>query len=467
MKRNKIDQYSAPVLLRVSALVLLIMAISLVTASGIHGQSSAVDPGVRGGAPGAGGQIAGLSQQQMKFFQQNLGNLAEVNQVTSQITGNTGLIGLGPTFDSNSCSSCHAQPAIGGTSPAVNNLFSVFQLFGDQNSMPFFETPNGPTVIARFPFQSDLTTPDGSVQRLFVITGRQDAGTCNIPQPDFAGAAAQNNLTLRLTTPTFGGGLVEIIKNSDIIANMNANADEKSALGISGHPNYSAVDGTIGRFGWKAQTRSLLMFAAAAYNIEEGVTTEFFPSEANQAAGCVINPLPEDHTNFDKPPNSQPSIFPGDPERFATLMRFLDQPKPVPPTPSTINGQAQFNSIGCVLCHTTSFTTPPSAVAALGNIQANLFSDLLVHHVGPCLADNIAQGTAGGDEFRTAPLWGVGQRIFFLHDGRTSDIVQAIEDHFCLGNGNYQDAEANMVVNNFNSLSPTDQQDLINFLRSL
>ena len=100
-------------------------------------------------------------------------------------------------------------------------------------------------------------------------------------------------------------------------------------------------------------------------------------------------------------------------------------------------------------------------------IQANLFSDLLVHHVGPCLADNIVQGTATGDEFRTAPLWGVGQRIFFLHDGRTSDIVQAIEDHFCLGNGNYQDAEANIVVNNFNSLSPTDQQDLINFLRSL
>ena len=78
-----------------------------------------------------------------------------------------------------------------------------------------------------------------------------------------------------------------------------------------------------------------------------------------------------------------------------------------------------------------------------------------------------SQGSAQGDEFRTSPLWGVGQRIFFLHDGRTSDIVQAVEDHLCTGNGTYQDSESNAVINSFNALSATDQQDLINFLRSL
>jgi CxxC motif-containing protein (DUF1111 family) len=97
----------------------------------------------------------------------------------------------------------------------------------------------------------------------------------------------------------------------------------------------------------------------------------------------------------------------------------------------------------------------------LSNQQAHLFSDLLVHHMGVRLADGITQGAAGPDEFRTAPLWGVGQRIFFLHDGRTSDLIQAILDHASPG------SEANQVVRNFQTLGAADQQDLINFLRSL
>jgi CxxC motif-containing protein (DUF1111 family) len=87
--------------------------------------------------------------------------------------------------------------------------------------------------------------------------------------------------------------------------------------------------------------------------------------------------------------------------------------------------------------------------------------------MGPCLADGIVQGTAQGDEFRTAPLWGVGQRIFFLHDGRTSDIVQAIENHLCVANSQYRASEANAVITSFNALSASNQQDIINFLRSL
>jgi CxxC motif-containing protein (DUF1111 family) len=92
---------------------------------------------------------------------------------------------------------------------------------------------------------------------------------------------------------------------------------------------------------------------------------------------------------------------------------------------------------------------------------ANLFSDLLVHHMGQGLADGITQGGAGPDEFRTALLWGVGQRVFFLHDGRTSNMVEAIEDHRSSG------SEANKVIENFNRLTAQEQQDMINFLRSL
>jgi len=153
-------------------------------------------------------------------------------------------------------------------------------------------------------------------------------------------------------------------------------------------------------------------------------------------------------------------------------MRFL-----APPTPgscpggkasSCTNGQTQFNAVGCVLCHTTSFTTPVTVTTALSGITANLYSDLVLHHMGPCLADNVVAGAAQGDMFRTPPLWGVGKRVFFLHDGRETDIVKAIEDHSCAANGQYPASEANAVINNFNALAGTqNQQDLINFLRSL
>jgi CxxC motif-containing protein (DUF1111 family) len=103
----------------------------------------------------------------------------------------------------------------------------------------------------------------------------------------------------------------------------------------------------------------------------------------------------------------------------------------------------------------------------LGNATINLYSDLLVHHMGPGLADGLGQGNAGPDEFRTAPLWGIGQRLFFMHDGRTNNIVTAIEDHYSLGNATYPASEANQTVTNFNNLSSKNQQDLVNFLRSL
>jgi len=97
----------------------------------------------------------------------------------------------------------------------------------------------------------------------------------------------------------------------------------------------------------------------------------------------------------------------------------------------------------------------------------NLFSDLLVHNMGPGLADDIVQGGAQGDEFRTASLWGFGQRIFFLHDGRTDNLITAIVAHKSAGNTKYGPSEANAVVDRFTGLSETDKQNLLNFLRSL
>jgi CxxC motif-containing protein (DUF1111 family) len=117
-------------------------------------------------------------------------------------------------------------------------------------------------------------------------------------------------------------------------------------------------------------------------------------------------------------------------------------------------------------------TAPVMNSAVLQNRPVNLFSDLLVHHMGPRLADGVSQGQAGPDEFRSAPLWGIGQRIFFLHDGRTSDLMQAIQAHQSdagIGAGGlfYRASEANQVINGFNALTRSDKQAILDFLRSL
>lgn len=414
----------------------------------------ATDPGVRGGAAGAGGPLPGLTVKETKFFNSGLDEFSEVEAV-----GN----GLGPRFNSNSCSSCHAQPAIGGTSPSVNPQVAVASLNGATNQVPFFITLNGPVLEARFKFNPDGTR-DGGVHDLFVITGRSDAGGCAITQPDFNAAFSADNLIFRTPTPLFGAGLLEVIRDSTIIANMNANGPAKLALGISGHENREGNAGTITRIGWKAQNKSLQIFAGEAYNVEQGVTNELFQNERDETPGCASNGIPEDVTNYEL---TQPQKIVNNVESFTSFMRFLAPPTPAPPSPSTNNGRTLFSSIGCAQCHTPSLTTGPSSTAALSNKVANLFSDLVLHNMGPGLGDNIVQGNAGLDEFRTAPLWGLGQRRFFLHDARTSDLVVAIQAHKSLGNGVFQSSEANTVIDNFNLLSEPQKQDILNFLRGL
>ena len=453
-------------------------------AMGIHtfGQtkSAPVDPGVRGGPAGGGAPLKGLTADETAFFNDGLARFAEIEVVTGG-TNN----GLGPRFNSNQCLSCHSQPGPGGTSPAQDPLISVATLNGAKNAVPWFITQNGPVREARL--KKSNGNADGEVHDLFVITGRTDATGCNIAQFDFlpagnplSGQGGNANIIFRIPTPVFGAGLIEAIPDSAILANTKANASEKSALGISGHANahlsgnvnLSANDGTITRFGWKAQNKSLLMFAGEAYNVEMGISNQLFPQERDETPSCLFNATPEDALNFTPTPsttgNSNTAVI-SDIEAFATFMRMLAPPTPGPSTPSGENGRVTFAKIGCVHCHTPALTTgakiasgsSTSPSVALSNQTANLYSDLIVHHMGKGLADGITQGGAGPDEFRTAPLWGVGQRIFFLHDGRTTNLVQAIRDHQSLG------SEANKVIEHFNRLTTQEQQEVIDFLRAL
>jgi CxxC motif-containing protein (DUF1111 family) len=232
----------------------------------------------------------------------------------------------------------------------------------------------------------------------------------------------------------------------------------------SGNPNISGNDGSITRFGWKAQNKSLAIFSGEAYNVEMGVTNELFQTERDETPSCLFNGTPEDHTNFDA---TQGTDVPSDVMKFEFFMRFLAPPTPIPDTPSIVNGRALFTKVGCAFCHTPTLHTGKSSSLALSEQPVHLFSDLLLHNMGPGLADNIIQGSAGPDEFRAAPLWGLGQRIFFLHDGRTSDLLEAIQAHASQGNKQFPPSEANKAIAKFKALKESEKQDVLNFLRGL
>ncbi|MGB8327828.1 MAG: di-heme oxidoredictase family protein [Steroidobacteraceae bacterium] len=365
---------------------------------------------------------------------------------------------------------------------------------------------------------------------MFTIAGRSDASGCEIPQPPLKQAWNRDNVSLRVPTPLFGLGLIEAISEAEIMANslenmraistvpqdyagkttQDARQTQRLAqvgdrikmyerLGIVGRPgrgrqNRSGNDSTITRFGWKAQNKSLLLFAGEAYNVEQGVTNELFPNERDEEAtplpdACKRNATPEDDINFElldapgtgpaEPPAKQFAAIAGDFIKFELFMRMLAPPRPACDltTPgdcaeNIVRGSAILDQVYCSACHVRRLQIGQAAIEAVSAQQyANLYSDLLLHkmgscppnrdHTAKCLADGISQGEAQGDEFRTAPLWGAGQRVFFLHDGRARDLPAAILAHKGPG------SEANAVIRLYEQLPTSSKQDLIDFLRSL
>jgi CxxC motif-containing protein (DUF1111 family) len=431
----------------------ILAAVAVVGSAGAFAQT---DPGVRPGANGAGTQLPGLSPSEFTFFDGGRDDFAEAEGVGD---------GLGPRFNLDGCGGCHFQPDIGGSSPPVNPQFDIATAFSARNTVPSFITRNGPIREARF-------KTDGGVHGLYVITGRADstgnASGCNLVQENFAQQVANGNVIFRIPTPVFGLGLLEEITDRALTTNLALQGSQKAQRNITGRFNHNGNDGRISRFGWKAQNPSGLVFSGEAYNVEMGITNEGFQTERDETPECQFAALPNSVTTTDGATSiaTVSSI-----ERFSFFMRFLDQPTASTTVPGGANsiteGRNTFVNIGCALCHTPQLTTGNASVLALRNKPVNLFSDLAIHNMGPGLADDIAQGEARGDEFRTAPLWGLGKRLFFLHDGRTSNLLTAIQAHGSNGNSRYQNSEANAVINTYNSLSAAQKQDLVNFLRSL
>jgi CxxC motif-containing protein (DUF1111 family) len=409
----------------------------------------------------------------------------------------TNSAGLGARFNADSCFVCHSQPTIGGSGgflvpnpqdavshrrPPENPSFDLIpHRKGATNRVPSFIKQYGPILEARFVRKPD-GTPDGGVHQLFTVVGRTDDPSipqCNasvLPPIDFEREVRNRNIAFRQPLQLFGLGLIDAIQDREILARHAATASVRGALGIQGTANRSANDGTIARFGWKAQNKSIQIFAGEAYNVEMGVTNDLFPqaTEENPLCNGPRKPLPNDLVRV-APGEFKDILMLPDWVLFQTFMRFLAPPAPVAFTPSARRGQDLFGTsptrsgIGCVGCHTVTMKTAQVIrfQDALGNKDVNLYSDLLTHHMGSELADGITQGVAKGDMFRSTPLWGVGQRRFFLHDGRTDDLLEAIDAHSAPATSGYPASEANEVIRNFRSLPESDKQAILDFLRSL
>jgi CxxC motif-containing protein (DUF1111 family) len=356
-----------------------------------------------------------LTPQETAHFMAGLEDFLEVETVED---------GLGPVFNGKSCAECHAVPSVGGSEPNVGvaRETRIGRLFNK-----VFDPLDGSVSVNR----------GGGLlqQRAINLPGCHLKGEVVPPEATF--------VSLRISTPLFGAGLIEAILDATILANQSN----------GGRPNYvfnPDTGGTeLGRFGWKAQVATLHQFAGDAYLNEMGITNPSFPHE-NLPQG---EPIPSGCDTVADPEDDGSGVT-----AFANFMRFL---APAPRRPVTVQvqlGEQVFSQIGCASCHVPTMTTGPNSVAALSNQRVNLFSDLLLHAMGAGLADGIEQGRAKGDEFRTAPLWGLSRRDRFMHDGGSNTIEKAILRH---------GGEAQNARDRFGGLSPADHDALLAFLDSL
>jgi CxxC motif-containing protein (DUF1111 family) len=358
-----------------------------------------------------GGSFFGLTSEQEAAFKEGKEAFQEVEDIAD---------GLGPVFNGRSCAECHRNPAVGGDSNRTETRF-------------------GTTDKNKFDALGDL---GGSlIQSLGMVdpSGRCTFAGETVPKPE---ATIE---TKRKTTPLFGLGLVDAVPDSTFEA-LEKNGGKVNRV-------LDPVSGTrkVGKFGWKAQVSSLLVFSAEAYVNEMGITSPLFPAEqcpngdCSRMAACDLVADPEDDGD--------------DVEAFENFMTLL-APIPRGPTegsPSVIAGEEVFNRIGCAECHVSSLTTGPSPIAALIQKTFHPYSDFLLHHMGD-LGDGIEQGKAAGDEMRTAPLWGLRLRTTFLHDASATTHSEAIEAH---------DGAAKEAAQAFVRLTPADRQALLAFLSSL
>jgi CxxC motif-containing protein (DUF1111 family) len=342
--------------------------------------------------------------------------------------------GLGPTYNDVGCVECHQSVDTGAFGQQME-----FRA-GHINNGQFVDAPGGQLVHAR-----------GTDARIVEHI-----------------STAETVKAFRVVTSALGDGFVECIANGTL--QNNVAAQPLAQRGTLTNVPVVEAGGTlrVGRFGWKAQHASLQSFAGDAYLNEMGITNPFdgtngLTENPCSTAGGVIN-----CTGAPFDPVADPEDDGADVLAFADFMAATRAPGRGPITAAVTRGDALFNSVGCAVCHTRTFTTaaPGTLInggafrvpAALGNKNIHPFSDFALHNVGT--GDGIVQngGQGSANQIRTAPLWGVRARNRFMHEGLNITITDSIQLHA---------GQATTARNNFNALTAGQRADLIAFVLSL
>jgi CxxC motif-containing protein (DUF1111 family) len=397
--------------------------------------------------------------------------------------------GLGPIFNAQACGQCHTNGAIGGAGEQIERRFGRFD--------------NG--------IFNPLANRGGSLRQLFTngTTPGFNNAACNVPLEVEPAEATVRNVG-RLTTPTFGLGLVDAMPDSffDGLAAAQPLATRGTvnrgqiAVPNPGDPTQSVGSTRVTRFGWKAGVPSLMQFSADAYVNEMGITTQscFRGASLNAfALESAPNGVPVSANCDDRAPR-QTGTNPGgltaaqwaqvddavgscannrteiqdDVFLFAVFMTALAPgPRDFSDQISVTRGQPLFSQVGCQNCHvTTTFRTPANpapltidaagseSIRVPGNFAFNPYSDFLAHDMGALgdMIGNAGDSVAVTRRMRTAPLWGIRFRNHLLHDGRCGDIPCAVRAH---------DGQGAAARNAFNALSSANQHNIVQFVRSL
>jgi len=373
--------------------------------------------------------------------------------------------GLGPIFNNVSCTSCHINDGRGKPPVAGERLSSLLIRL----SVPGNDAHGGPNPAPGFGGQLQQmgtfgVAPEASFRIEYTeqIFAFSDGESYALRSPNYivenAYTALPANLMIspRIAPPVFGLGLLEAVDEMDILT--HADADDIDGDGISGRPNYAwnILEGkkTLGRFGWKAANPSILQQAAGAYNEDMGITNFLFPNESAR-----------DQLQYDERDDEYEV---SDSILYAVefYIRTLAAPaRRNADSPVVLRGKTLFTEGKCAVCHTPRMRTRTDvSFPEISNQVIFPYSDMLVHDMGPALADNRPDFEANGQEWRTSPLWGIGlTRVVnghqnFLHDGRARTMVEAIMWH-----GGEADHSKEFV----RTLSKTDRDALVKFLESL
>jgi CxxC motif-containing protein (DUF1111 family) len=357
-----------------------------------------------------GGALRFLSRDERREFERGRALFAVV------FTPETG---LGPLFNANGCATCHGIPAVGGVGPQIETHATAFS----GGVCEGFDELNGGSVV------QDSATPLLQAAGIF----REPV----LPQATETGR--------RITPDLFGFGLLEAVAEEEIL--RREDPTDRDHDGISGRANRDP-DGNVTRFGRKGQVPDLEDFIVDAFIYEQGITSLDEPDE--QLVGG--QPLPP---GVDPAPD--PEISDEDIETVVTFVRLL-----APPAPRRLSytgewGRRIFSQIGCASCHTPALRTGRSEIRALSNRVVFAYTDLLLHDMGPEMAD-MCNGGATPSEFRTEPLMGLRFHTIFLHDGRATAIAEAIAAH---------GGEASRARERYARLSHRQRDALLKFLSSL